>query len=110
MKLSFGVAASLDTANGIVQASPAALISHVIVVKATPGDATRDSTVNVETAPMSSTKMPGSFQSGGPDRYARIDKWGNLEIVNLSPGTTGTGGGGGGPPLNPDIYLITTID
>ena len=54
---------------------------------------------------MSSTKMPGSFQSGGPDRYARIDKWGNLEIVNLSPGTTGTGGGGGGGGAVNDLAL-----
>ena len=37
---------------------------------------------------MSGTHTPLSFQSGGPDRYARIDKFGNLEVVNLSPGTT----------------------
>lgn len=37
---------------------------------------------------MSGTHTPLSFQSGGPDRYARLDKFGNLEVCNLSPGTT----------------------
>jgi hypothetical protein len=36
---------------------------------------------------MSGAIVPTTFQSGGPDRYARIDKYGNLEAVNFSPGT-----------------------
>lgn len=58
---------------------------------------------------MTTTKMPGSFQSGGPDRPVRLDRWGNLEVCNLSPGTTGTGGGGGGGSLNDvDLNANTT--
>jgi hypothetical protein len=36
---------------------------------------------------MSGTHTPLSFQSGGPDRYARIDKYGNLEVCSLSAGS-----------------------
>ena len=33
---------------------------------------------------------PTSFQLGtAGERYVRMDRWGNAEVVNLSPGTTG---------------------